>query len=153
MAITRQHELVYERLKSNYSETIEANKVLGDRALVVVGVGAAVAAFSGVDSQMPNGQLSASLLVGVIALGVSVIAALIVWFPFNSSLPGSVEIERLWDSIIDEEDAVAFANIIQDQVGALSNALFANWCKGIAFGCVVLAIGVEMVAVTVGAFQ
>lgn len=154
MAITRQHELVYERLKENYKEVIDENRQLGDRALAVLGAGMALSAFLGQDSIAKlEGGWPVSFSVAVVASVLSILAAIIAWVPWCSAIPRSLDVDKLWDGIIDQDESVAAANMIQDQIGALESVMKTNWIKGIAFGSLILLVGVQAISMLLTACQ
>lgn len=145
---TKQQELVYERLKLNYSSIIDANKSMGDRVAIIVGGGTALATFFGAGEMFSSDTVPLWLLVvSAVASLVVFTSASFVWAPTDGTLPGSLSIDELWGSIIDESEEVAIANMITDAIGAIEKERLGNAFRAKAFRFSIFGVWVQVTSV------
>lgn len=145
MALSKQQEMVYDRLKGNYVVLLESNKMMGDRTSVVVGGGTALAAFFGAKEILASQQVSLWLIVGsAVASLVAFVAASFVWAPGSTELPGANCIDEIWEEIVNVDEDVAFANMVNDLIGAIESERRNNSWKAIEFRVMLIAIWIQI---------
>jgi hypothetical protein len=145
MSICNQ-KLVYERLRANRSEIVEAHKSMGDRASVIVGGGTAIATCFGIGDKLAQTNLTCLILVGVATL-IAMTAATMVWVPTSTLLPGVSDEDDLWQSFIDVDEETAAANLIRDEANALDAEVAANARRAVAFRVMTIAVWFQLIFV------
>jgi hypothetical protein len=145
MSICNQ-KLVYERLRANRSEIIEAHKSMGDRASVIVGGGTAIATCFGIGDKLAQTNLTCLILVGVATL-IAMTAATMVWVPTSTLLPGVSDEDDLWQSFIDVDEETAAANLIRDEANAFDAEVAANARRAVAFRVMTIAVWFQLIFV------
>lgn len=142
--LSKQQEIVYERLRENYIAIVDGNRRIGDRCLLIVGAGttltAAVASGAG-GSSWSWGFVSASAIVSLLVFcGASWITR-----PRDSHLPGAFQIDPLWDDVIDVELDVAYANVIADLISAIGHERDVNIFTARCYLAVVMGVWLQVV--------
>ena len=141
---------VYERLQRNRECILTANKSLGDRATVIAGAGTALATFFGSGKLWNAAALPFSLLVSAVLVSIVVfVAASLVWSPRKSSLPGSLDIQDLWEGQVDQPEDVAIANLIADEIQAIKDEQLANDSRCTAFYVLLISVWAQVTLVCI----
>lgn len=145
MSVRVQQELVYERLQKSRESIIEANKALGERAAIIAGGGTALATFFGAGEMWSDGSAPLWLLIAASIASLFVFAAAsFVWVPMDAVIPGSLSEDELWESIIDEPEDVAIANMIRDEIASVENERGGNAIRAKAFRVMLIAVWVQV---------
>jgi len=145
MSVRLQQRLVYERLQKSRESIIAANKSLGERAALIAGGGTALATFFGAGEMWSSGSSPLVLLVSSSIASLFVFAAAsYVWVPMDAVIPGSLSEDDLWESIIDESEDVAVANMIRDEIASVERERAGNAIRAKAFRVMLIGVWVQV---------
>lgn len=141
MALSVQQELVYERLKATYAAAIAANESMGKRAAIIVGGGTAIATLFAGGGVPKSLTISLALLIASAVASLFVfVAASFVWMPRNAAEPGTLDIDELWEGVIDETEDAAIATLINDQIAAIKLEIESNTVRSKAFRYMLIGV-------------
>lgn len=139
--------LVFERLERTYRDLIAANDQIAGRGTVIVGGGTALTTFVGGDVFLAEqqSQLTWYCLIGLAIATLAVfLFATLIWSPSRSAIPGTLDVSKLWEGIIDQDVGTAYANLINDLIGANEQEIAINDRRACVFRWLVIAVWVQV---------